>query len=42
MSTHDRASVFPEPRAIYRLSDLNAYLDSRTRSSTSDPGPERE
>ena len=26
-------------RVVYRLSDLTAYLDSRTRSSTADPGP---
>ena len=27
-------------RVIYRLRDINAYLDSRTRKSTADPGPE--
>jgi hypothetical protein len=26
-------------RVVYRLRDLNAYLDSRTRKSTADPGP---
>jgi predicted site-specific integrase-resolvase len=25
-------------RVIYRLRDINAYLDSRTRKSTADPG----
>ncbi len=25
-------------RDIYRLRDINAYLDSRTRKSTADPG----
>jgi predicted site-specific integrase-resolvase len=26
-------------RVIYRLSDINQYLESRTRTSTADPGP---
>lgn len=26
-------------RVIYRLRDINEFLDSRTRSSTADPGP---
>ena len=26
-------------RVVYRLSDINAYLDSRTRTSTADQGP---
>jgi len=26
-------------RVIYRLRDINDYLDSRTRKSTADPGP---
>jgi len=25
-------------KVIYRLRDINAYLDSRTRKSTADPG----
>ncbi len=25
-------------RVVYRLSEINAYLDSRTRKSTADPG----
>jgi len=25
-------------RVVYRLRDINAYLDSRTRKSTADPG----
>jgi hypothetical protein len=29
-------------RVVYRLRDLNEYLDSRTRSSTADPGPAAE
>jgi hypothetical protein len=27
-------------RVIYRLRDINEYLDRRTRKSTADPGPE--
>ena len=27
-------------RVGYRLSDIYAYIDSRTRTSTSDPGPQ--
>ena len=27
-------------RVIYRLRDINEYLDLRTRKSTADPGPE--
>ena len=27
-------------RVIYRLRDINDYLESRTRKSTADPGPE--
>ncbi len=27
-------------RVIYRLRDINEYLDHRTRNSTADPGPE--
>jgi predicted site-specific integrase-resolvase len=26
-------------RVVYRLRDINEYLDSRTRKSTADPGP---
>lgn len=26
-------------RVVYRLRDINLYLDSRTRNSTADPGP---
>ena len=26
-------------RVVYRLRDINDYLDSRTRKSTADPGP---
>jgi predicted site-specific integrase-resolvase len=29
-------------RVIYRLRDINDYLDSRTRKSTADPGPKGE
>ena len=29
-------------RVVYRLRDINDYLDSRTRKSTADPGPARE
>ena len=27
-------------RVIYRLRDINEYLDRQTRKSTADPGPE--
>lgn len=26
-------------RVLYRLRDINEFLDSRTRTSTADPGP---
>jgi hypothetical protein len=26
-------------RVVYRLRDINEYLDNRTRRSTADPGP---
>ena len=26
-------------RVVYRLRDINEYLESRTRTSTADPGP---
>ncbi len=29
-------------RVVYRLRDINEYLESRTRSSTADPGPATE
>jgi hypothetical protein len=29
-------------RVVYRLRDINEYLDSRTRRSTADPGPVEE
>lgn len=29
-------------RVVYRLRDINAYLENRTRKSTADPGPDEE
>ena len=28
-------------RVVYRLRDINAYLERQTRKSTADPGPEQ-